>query len=342
MSDGASVDFAGQLDVLHADQAPRYTIIEDAVEKGKYRGMLNWREFCVNLERPCESASRARQMLAERVFELYNVASQHPPLPSRITSAVASHTLVQADVQPKSMELKASNSSESNNPRQQRSASKMTPEEIERETKLAEQFSISAIVTHVDAEKPSVAANLDDGSTLHLVGNYARPLVDKLGVKITIRAVRMGASTDHIARTAPFVLWCRPVLCEDGTRLICAVLPGFAVRAKLPSNPPKIAFDGPYIAPFVNKHGISFYITSDLAMPAIAIANAPKPIDAPLHAIKRRRRGKRAGKSRQPLIRDAPQSKPAAPEPPRPIATQPPPQAAGIQHSDTESSIQWY
>lgn len=83
MSEQVSVEYVGQLEVLHANQAPQYKFFHDK-KSGKYVGELRWRDFEVKLQHGCGTIGEAKNLLAKRMYQHYTKMAQDPPLPLRV------------------------------------------------------------------------------------------------------------------------------------------------------------------------------------------------------------------------------------------------------------------
>jgi hypothetical protein len=250
----------GVLEVLHADQAPRYTIVGHPPH---VHGMLTWREFTVQLDGTCPDVETARRALAEQALKLYTNARQFAPLPSRIAPATNTSSAVPSPAEKPVRENKTTSGAA---PAKPPAAEKPSRGAVAANAKalLSEDavrgFCISAKLERDHVERSAVHARVADNSHLLLIGAYALPLLGNVGSTITIRAARTNSPIDHIDTKASFVVNCRPLRRERDKSLLCTVAAGTTTGPYIG----QIKIAGHYVEPFLYDRDIIFYITANI------------------------------------------------------------------------------
>jgi hypothetical protein len=302
----------GMLEVLHADQAPRYTIVG---HPPRVHGMLTWREFTVQLDVMCPDAETARRALAEQALKLHTNARQYAPLPSRIAPTTNTSAAVRSSSNaPAEKPVRESKTTGSAPPAKQSAAATPSHGAANPKASLSDEavrsFCISAKLARDHAERSAVHARVADNSHLLLIGAYALPLLGNVGATITIRAARTN-SIDHIDTKAPFVITCRPLRRERDKSLLCTVTNGTAPEPYIG----QIKIAGPYVEQFLYERDIIFYITANIK---VSPQRSPQPPP-------------------QAQVQPPPQ---AQVQPPQQAQVQPPPPQAQVQPPSPQVQVQ--
>lgn len=311
------LDDVGRLEVLHADQTPRYTIVPHATEEGKFWGVLNWREFSVTIECACASRDEVCTALAKRALELYENSKQHPVLPARADAKAA--------VQAKAVvEAPAKEVSEAPAKAVVEAPAKAVAEGVEASAAQLRAFCIEGKLDRLKENGSGLFAKFEDGSEIFLDVSYAAPLMSKLGAKLVIRAaVNDESIAEYIDVKAPFIMRCRPVK-RMGKGLLCGVIEPFVPYSRTTPHPRKVLLDSPAIEQFLTKRNTVFYMTSDLVVPTDA-AGRQRPS---------RRAKKAAARAKEPSQAPMRTEEPAAAAQPSPVAALP--------QQKPEELVVWY
>lgn len=317
------LDDVGRLEVLHADQTPRYTIIPHATEEGKFWGVLNWREFSVTIECACASRDEVRAALAKRALELYENSKQYPLLPVRIDAKAEAAACIDAKDVLEAQE-KAEFDAEETLAAHAKTNAKAPLEAHAVEASPA-QLRAFCLVGRLDRHKEDgagVYVKFKDGREMFLDVSYAAPLMTKLGAKLTIRAALNDDSiAQYIDVNAPFIVRFRPVK-RLGNALLCGVIEPFIPYSRTAPRPGKVLLDNPAIKQFLSKRNTVFYMTSDLLVPTDAANQRPS------------RRAKAAARAKKEPAAPASQSEPAT--------QQPEPAALTPQEPEHAELVVWY
>lgn len=241
---------AKQLEQLHRDQSPFYTIMPDRLNGKKFTGVLQWREFKVMLDFPVATEEEARNALAQQMIKQFNATViGKPPLQTKVLYK----EVLEKPAQP-------ARNANANKPLTK------APRDL--------QFHATATLARADATHRRVVANVDGTQAQILfVGSYAQSLMSALGGKVSITAICDGQSTTGIDLEAPFVLKCK---------VVKTILNG--IVANVPDSDRTIKLVGAYAKPLLNVRGVMLYITSDLVVDAGSSDDEGEDVDGAVDA----------------------------------------------------------
>ena len=289
--------FEQELQLLHAQQAPHYTIVPPD-DSGMYHGVLKWNGVMYKLRLACASMAQMRAALARMALhsaQLKNggvaedmvaapvVAS--PAQPAKLPAQPVQQQAPQApqkqpvqqapQKQPAQQAPQAPQKQPVPQPQQKQPAAQAPPAKS-REVAASkavpppmpenlDTFAIKSQIVRRHDERPAVHCRVADSSHLALIGIYARPLLQHLGPYLTTQVALIDDQIPYVNRKAKFAISCRPLRAQPkADELVCAVMPGICFSISDISNCETVVLRGDYVQPFIDEPRIIFFITSDL------------------------------------------------------------------------------
>lgn len=248
MSQVTEIDYETELSVLHAEQAPRFTIVKD--KNQKFCGTLTWRGHWIKLDMPCQSEEEARSALAKQA--LHTVAADATKTsPLAVTVASTTPTLPLA-----------------------------TPVVFTKQDFARQEPPLSVELVVVARQNSDEAfAMASDGSAVLLRGVFAKQLQGRVGAKIRVQTALRTGSLDHLPKNLPFTITCVPLFARQRKRLFAQPIAGIVTSVqRIEADSAKVRFTGPAFKRHVLTKDILFFITSDLVVPSAS--DQPVPVAA--------------------------------------------------------------